>query len=318
MDRPAAPRGARGHAVEVTGDSDLVALLAAAGLALRDAGRGASGHSAGSPRLPLSWLALAARPGADIALRASSEGFEQRADGVPAVVHVAQRVRLERPLQPGERLTVDTGAVAVRSTPRGLVGRVRTRFLPSGVARAHDDIPVAEVGSRFLITERAVAGAGAATGSADADQRDDMHAAADRGRSWSPDAAVVAAFAALSGDRAPLHLDAAAAGRAGYAGPLVHGLLLFAAAESAAAPMDPATQVPEPSSVGELTLRFEAPVVAGPAELRIEVGPWRAEERARDAAPVRTAPLRLLDAAGRVAASGRVEHPDAAPHQTRS
>ena len=51
--------------------------------------------------------------------------------------------------------------------------------------------------------------------------------------SESFDAASIAAYAAVSGDDNPLHLDAALAARAGFAAPLVHGMLVMAAFEPA-------------------------------------------------------------------------------------
>lgn len=47
------------------------------------------------------------------------------------------------------------------------------------------------------------------------------------------DAATIAAYATVSGDDNPLHLDGALAARAGFAAPLVHGMLVMAAFEPA-------------------------------------------------------------------------------------
>lgn len=47
------------------------------------------------------------------------------------------------------------------------------------------------------------------------------------------DGTAIAAYAAVSGDDNPLHLDAALAARAGFAAPLVHGMLVMAAFEPA-------------------------------------------------------------------------------------
>ena len=47
------------------------------------------------------------------------------------------------------------------------------------------------------------------------------------------DAASIAAYAAVSGDDNPLHVDRALAARAGFAAPLVHGMLVMAAFEPA-------------------------------------------------------------------------------------
>lgn len=47
------------------------------------------------------------------------------------------------------------------------------------------------------------------------------------------DAAAVAAYAKASGDRNPIHLDAAAARAAGLPGPIVHGMLVMGRLEGA-------------------------------------------------------------------------------------
>lgn len=47
------------------------------------------------------------------------------------------------------------------------------------------------------------------------------------------DAACVAAYAAASGDRNPIHLDPQAARRAGLDGPIVHGMLMMGQIEAA-------------------------------------------------------------------------------------
>lgn len=47
------------------------------------------------------------------------------------------------------------------------------------------------------------------------------------------DAASIAAYVAVSGDDNPLHLDRDLAARAGFAAPLVHGMLVMAAFEPA-------------------------------------------------------------------------------------
>ena len=51
--------------------------------------------------------------------------------------------------------------------------------------------------------------------------------------SESFDGTAIAAYAAVSGDDNPLHLDPALAARAGFAAPLVHGMLVMAAFEPA-------------------------------------------------------------------------------------
>jgi acyl dehydratase len=68
-------------------------------------------------------------------------------------------------------------------------------------------------------------------------------------------AAQVEAFAAISGDRNPIHVDAAAARRAGLAAPPVHGMQLVALMHEAAAL--------EGAEIRALSTRFLAPVPVG-------------------------------------------------------
>lgn len=76
-------------------------------------------------------------------------------------------------------------------------------------------------------------------------------------------AELVAAFAELSGDRTPVHLDAAAARAAGYPGVVAHGLLVAAVATgllSQATPLAPGVL-----ATRRLEWEFSRPVVAGTA-----------------------------------------------------
>jgi 3-hydroxybutyryl-CoA dehydratase len=71
--------------------------------------------------------------------------------------------------------------------------------------------------------------------------------------------ASIDAYARLSGDDNPIHLDEAAAVGAGFAGRVVHGALLAAIVEAAAA--DWFTGRP----VLDISMRFIAPMIAGGA-----------------------------------------------------
>ena len=279
----------------------LVDLLAAAGLRVPTA------SGARTPPLPLTWLALAARPLADELLRHILEGRTAGSAGPPAVVHISQRVRLAYPLRRGDVLNASARIVAARETPRGLAGRVRTLFTSRDQGSSVLLEPSAEVSSRFLIS------GGDLQSGAQAEEK--VSPRSDGGpEQWlsvTLDQAAVAAFADLSGDHQPLHLDERAARDAGFAGPVVHGSLLVAAAEAALGE----DTVPGPGAV-ELGVTFHAPVVAGPAPLRIGIGAPHRLERGRDGIAVSTTPLHLLDSDGRLAASGQLDRTEAAHDPT--
>lgn len=71
----------------------------------------------------------------------------------------------------------------------------------------------------------------------------------------------VRAFAELSGDRNPIHLDAVAAGEAGFPGPVAHGVLGLAVATGLAGGLG-LTRGTLVALVG-VTWRFRAPILYG-------------------------------------------------------
>ena len=109
----------------------------------------------------------------------------------------------------------------------------------------------------------------------------------------------VARFAALSGDDSPLHFDAAFAQRHGFAGPLVHGALLFARVSQLVG-----VGLPGPNSVLErCDLAFRAPCYA-PCEIELVARVRQISE----AVGSLLIDVTIVDAAGQLLASGKTWH----------
>lgn len=87
------------------------------------------------------------------------------------------------------------------------------------------------------------------------------------------DAAAVAAYAQASGDRNPIHLDAAAARAAGLPGPIVHGMLVMGRIEGAIRSWLPGARL------NGLSTRFLKPLAVGEG---IAIGGRLARVRALD------------------------------------
>lgn len=86
-------------------------------------------------------------------------------------------------------------------------------------------------------------------------------------RKYTADASVLAAYADASGDHNPIHLDAAAARKAGLENCVVHGMLIMAWAASAAAEL-----VGGAENLKSLKMRFRSPLYVGvPATVTAEV-----------------------------------------------
>lgn len=87
------------------------------------------------------------------------------------------------------------------------------------------------------------------------------------------DAAAVAAYAQASGDRNPIHLDAATARAAGLPGPIVHGMLVMGRFEGAIRGWLPGARI------RSLSTRFLKPLAVGEG---IAIGGRLARVRALD------------------------------------
>lgn len=105
----------------------------------------------------------------------------------------------------------------------------------------------------------------------------------------------LAAFATLSGDDNPLHLDPAYAATTRFEQPIVHGVLVAGLLSALIG-----TRLPGPGSIYlSQTLRFERPVRPGTTvTARVEV------IRVRDDKPIVTLATTVLDGEGNVAVSG--------------
>lgn len=113
----------------------------------------------------------------------------------------------------------------------------------------------------------------------------------------------IAAFAELSGDRNPLHLDDAAARRAGFEGRVAHGVLGIAVATGLLS----ATRLTRESLIALLGVswRFVAPVRSGDV-VRVRARVSARRESATPGRGVVTFAVELLDAGDRVLQSGEL------------
>ncbi len=169
------------------------------------------------------------------------------------VLHAAQSVEWHRPLPP-------TGRVAARSEVEAIVDRGAGRGALIQLARrlsdADDGQPLATL--RFTLFARGDGGGGVSFGSVDlpaelpATSPDDSLALPTR-----PD---LAAIYRLSGDLNPLHIDPAAARRAGFDRPILHGLCSYGIAARALSAM---LLDGECERLARLDVRFSAPVFPG-------------------------------------------------------
>ncbi|GAB3663875.1 type I polyketide synthase [Nocardioides korecus] len=121
-----------------------------------------------------------------------------------------------------------------------------------------DGSPVADLTERFMVRGRTGSAALATPTSVVGEVQDTPRARLDRFTVTAPHH--MGAFAAVSGDHNPLHVDTAAARLAGFDGPIVHGMWTSAVAQRAAASVG-ATHHPRP--VRRWLTRWVAPVLPG-------------------------------------------------------
>lgn len=113
----------------------------------------------------------------------------------------------------------------------------------------------------------------------------------------------IAAFAELSGDRNPLHLDAPAARAAGFAGPIAHGVLGIAIATGLVSELGVTRDVL--IAMLEVRWRFVAPVVAGD-RLRVRLTIKEVRETSRADRRIIILDVVLENAEGGVAQQGEL------------
>ncbi|MFJ7630871.1 MaoC/PaaZ C-terminal domain-containing protein [Streptomyces sp. NPDC097595] len=179
-----------------------------------------------------------------------------------SVVHLGQDIRIERPLLPGEQITVALDVVGARREPRGTRVAVRARLTGA------DGTPRAE-----LLTSALLMGAAAIEPFG---QIPAPAAPAPSGGAGEPATAEhrltpawIRGYAHASGDLNPIHLDDRAAEDAGFPGVIAHGMSVLALAVEEIADRYADGDV---TRVLDVSGRFSAPVVPD-VPLRIELAP---------------------------------------------
>ncbi|WP_418602813.1 MaoC/PaaZ C-terminal domain-containing protein [Mycolicibacterium sp. SCSIO 43805] len=176
--------------------------------------------------------------------------------GSHPIVHGGQSLSVSRPLQPHGEVTVTGAVTAVWDKGKHASIEVTTRG-----ADAHGELFVA-VGQTMVLGggdfggERGPATADEPDGRADVTVDDDIR----------PEQA---AIYRLSGDRNPLHIDPAAARKAGFDDVFLHGLCTFGFATRA---LVNGVGDGDPEVLRSISCRFAKPVMLG-APLRTEI--WR-------------------------------------------
>lgn len=200
-------------------------------------------HAVPDVLVGLSWPAVFAALGGTVT-----------ADGTPVIegmldlVHLDHAIQLLAPLPDDSTLTIDARVDSVSETDMG-------RVVTIDVTVSHGAAAIATLIERFAIRGRNGAArledpvrAGGAAG-------EDLVETPRRSRGAAKVVAPsdMSAFAAVSGDRNPIHTSVAAARLAGLGGPIVHGMWLSAAAQ----------QVVAGRRITGWTTRFLAPLKPG-------------------------------------------------------
>ncbi|MFC8914732.1 MaoC/PaaZ C-terminal domain-containing protein [Streptomyces sp. NPDC057116] len=139
-----------------------------------------------------------------------------------SVVHLGQDIRLERPVRPGEPVTIAVDVLGARREPRGTRVAVRTRLTGADGA-----VPFAE-----LVTGALLVGASGIEPFGDipsgAAPAPDGPAGEPATATHRPTTDGIRAYAHASGDLNPIHLDPETARAAGFDGVIAHGMSVVA------------------------------------------------------------------------------------------
>lgn len=189
----------------------------------------------------------------------------------PTVVHLAQEIRLARPVRPGETLVPTLEVAGARREPQGTRVAVRTRLTGDD---GRDTAPVGDDAAAVaeLTTTALLQGA---TGVAPFGSLPPAAPPPASGEKGEPSvvtreltAEQVRAYAHAAGDLNPIHLDPAAARAAGFETVLVHGMHVIALACEEIADRYADGDIARITAVGG---RFSAPVHPGvPVELTLQ------------------------------------------------
>jgi acyl dehydratase len=180
------------------------------------------------------------------ALRASGIDYSQ-------VLHAEQRLTLHRPLPPSADILADYSVLGVadKGPVKGILIFVETR-----ARTASDGLPLYTAGATIMARKDGGIGSGGISAPA-------LHPIPTR----APDRTVVIGTRAnqallyrLNGDRNPLHSNPAAAARAGFEQPILHGLCTFGIACRAV--LESVCQY-DHARIGRFDGRFSSPVYPG-------------------------------------------------------
>ncbi|MCW2847608.1 MAG: fabF [Marmoricola sp.] len=180
-------------------------------------------------------------------------------EGLLDLVHLDHRIELAGVVPTTEtELTITASRAGVLDTTAGQVISVDVRIVTG-------ETLVATLHERFMVRGRVGADELTAPQPLATGAEEKPRARMDRFTVTAPHH--MGAFAAVSGDRNPLHTDLAAARLAGFDGPIVHGMWLSAVAQRAAASVG-ATHHPRP--IRSWLTRWVAPLLPG-AEVEVTV-----------------------------------------------
>jgi acyl dehydratase len=166
------------------------------------------------------------------------------------LLHASEEHVLRRPLRPGDVVTVHTVLESVADHPAGQT------FTIAAFERGPSGDMVAEVRGTMLIRGAGRGGAGQPP----AAPLQPAPGAVVFEEATTVDADQMERYAAASGDRNPIHLDTAAARRAGLRRPILHGMCTMAMATKAAVN---GLAGGDPSRIARVAMSFTRPVVAG-------------------------------------------------------
>ncbi|MER5891040.1 MaoC/PaaZ C-terminal domain-containing protein [Streptomyces sp. NPDC001941] len=170
-----------------------------------------------------------------------------------SVVHLGQDIRVERPVRPGEPVTVALDVLGARREPRGARIAVRTRLT------AEDGSALAElVTSALLVGAEGIEPFGEIPASTAPSPSGAVGEPATATHELSPE--TIRAYAHASGDLNPIHLDAEAARGAGFDTVIAHGMSVVALVVEEVADRYAGGDV---SRVRAVSGRFSAPVPPG-------------------------------------------------------
>ncbi|MEO3870708.1 MaoC/PaaZ C-terminal domain-containing protein [Nonomuraea sp. B12E4] len=171
----------------------------------------------------------------------------------PSVVHLAQEIRLRRPVPAAEPITVGIDLLAARREARG------TRLVLRSTLAGGTGAPLSELATTVLLV-----GADAPEPFGDLPPAPAPKPGPGAGERVSVThhltTAMISRYAEVSGDHNPIHLDPEAAGRAGFPGVIAHGMSVLALACEEAIDRYAGG---DPARVRGIGGRFSAPVLPG-------------------------------------------------------